>query len=188
MDEKDKLILQALEKDSRMSLKKLAKDLDIRTNAIYQRIQKLQNAGILKGYSIIIDPDKLGLIYHYLIKVRLQKMITNKPDQIFLQSTSKYLAETYKNIMLAGVGEDDTIYLIVTFNKPEELQAFLDDVQVKPLMEEVETVRLLNFAQGTKLFRFIDAPMSKDDERIFFDDTLGEDDDVDEDEDNIVEF
>ncbi|MFX0099261.1 MAG: AsnC family transcriptional regulator [Candidatus Hodarchaeota archaeon] len=41
MDEIDKKLLLSLEKDARVSLKNLAKELEVKTSTIYHRLHKL---------------------------------------------------------------------------------------------------------------------------------------------------
>jgi len=60
IDEVDFTLLTLLRKNCRMSLTEMAKDLGITVPAIKYRIQKLEQNGIIKKYSAIIDYEKLG--------------------------------------------------------------------------------------------------------------------------------
>jgi Lrp/AsnC family transcriptional regulator for asnA, asnC and gidA len=46
--------------DARVPFLEVARACDVSGAAIHQRIQKLTNAGILKGSQFIIDPEKIG--------------------------------------------------------------------------------------------------------------------------------
>jgi DNA-binding Lrp family transcriptional regulator len=61
MDSVDRKILRLLEKDARhTSLRKIAREVGLSTSGVRRRIQQLQNANIIKKYSVIIDPKKCG--------------------------------------------------------------------------------------------------------------------------------
>ena len=60
MDEKDLLILEMLSKNARIPYLKIAKILNISDTAVRKRIKRLEEKGIIEGYTIKIDPEKLG--------------------------------------------------------------------------------------------------------------------------------
>lgn len=60
MDNIDKKILSILQKDGRISVQKLAKKLPMSVPAAYERIRKLEDSGVITGYTACIDYTKLG--------------------------------------------------------------------------------------------------------------------------------
>jgi Lrp/AsnC family transcriptional regulator for asnA, asnC and gidA len=60
MDEKDEAILLMLMRNSRIPLTKIAKKLGITETAIRKRIRKLEDRGVIKSYTAIIDPFFIG--------------------------------------------------------------------------------------------------------------------------------
>ncbi len=60
MDDKDKIIIEMLMKNARISLAEIAETLKISDVAVSKRIKKLEESGIIKGYTAIVDPIKLG--------------------------------------------------------------------------------------------------------------------------------
>jgi Lrp/AsnC family transcriptional regulator for asnA, asnC and gidA len=60
LDALDKQILKLIAADARIPFLEVARACDVSGAAIHQRIQKLTNAGILKGSQFIIDPEKIG--------------------------------------------------------------------------------------------------------------------------------
>lgn len=60
-DEIDMKILQILEKDSRSSFNEIAKRLQLSESAIRKRVLGLQSKGVIKKFTIQVDPAKLGL-------------------------------------------------------------------------------------------------------------------------------
>jgi len=60
LDEKDRAILKELEKDSRRSTKSIAKDLNIPRATVHERIRRMTERGIIKGFTVVPDFGKLG--------------------------------------------------------------------------------------------------------------------------------
>jgi len=59
-DEVDKKIVQLLEEDSRRSFNEISKKLKLSESAIRKRIVSLQDRGIIRKFTIRVDPSKLG--------------------------------------------------------------------------------------------------------------------------------
>ena len=60
LDSLDKKILQLIADDARVPFLEVARACNVSGAAIHQRIQKLNNLGVLKGSQFIIDPEKIG--------------------------------------------------------------------------------------------------------------------------------
>ncbi|HSV42807.1 MAG TPA: Lrp/AsnC family transcriptional regulator [Methanomassiliicoccales archaeon] len=60
LDDKDKAILLELEKDARRSTKAIAKDLNIPRATVHERIKRMMDRGVIKGFTVKPDHAKLG--------------------------------------------------------------------------------------------------------------------------------
>ena len=60
LDSLDKKILQLIADDARVPFLEVARACNVSGAAIHQRIQKLNNLGVLKGSQFIIEPEKIG--------------------------------------------------------------------------------------------------------------------------------
>jgi Lrp/AsnC family leucine-responsive transcriptional regulator len=78
MDEKDRLILQELKKNSNRSTQQLGKATKIPSTTIHNRIKKLEKIGIIKQYTIQIDNKKLGHVQAYFEVVLNPNVIVNE--------------------------------------------------------------------------------------------------------------
>src|SRR5437762_14350703 len=56
----DRIILERLQKDDKVSLGDLAKKTGLASSSVHCRIKRLEEEGIIKGYHAIVDPVKLG--------------------------------------------------------------------------------------------------------------------------------
>lgn len=62
MDEKDKILLNELGKDSKRSVQELSKATKIPSTTVYNRIKDLEKEGIIKHYTVKLDNKKVGKI------------------------------------------------------------------------------------------------------------------------------
>jgi DNA-binding Lrp family transcriptional regulator len=60
LDDKDRAILKELQKDARRSTKSIAKDLAIPRATVHERIKRMIDKGVVKGFTVVPDHAKLG--------------------------------------------------------------------------------------------------------------------------------
>jgi len=73
MDDLDKRILNKLVANSRMSYQEIARELVVSGGTIHVRINKMKEAGIIKGSKLLIDVRKLGFEFHAFVGINLVK-------------------------------------------------------------------------------------------------------------------
>ena len=61
MDEKDMKIIEVLKKDSSMSTQAISKEAGIPVTTVHNRIKRMKDQGIIKGYTVMLDHSKIGL-------------------------------------------------------------------------------------------------------------------------------
>ncbi|EQB90435.1 Lrp/AsnC family leucine-responsive transcriptional regulator [Clostridium punense] len=71
-DEIDMMILKELQEDSRLSIRELAKRINLSPPSVTERVRKLEDEGIIEGYTIKINKKKLGLSVDCIIKVTMK--------------------------------------------------------------------------------------------------------------------
>jgi DNA-binding Lrp family transcriptional regulator len=71
LDELDKKIIKALNKNARMSFRQVAKKLKISPTTLHNKVRKLENSGILKGYIPLIDTESVGYNLTAIIGLRV---------------------------------------------------------------------------------------------------------------------
>lgn len=72
MDLRDKKIIAALQEDSSLSQRQLAEKVNLSQNACWRRLQKLNESGVIKGSTVLLDREKLdlGLVVFMMVKTR----------------------------------------------------------------------------------------------------------------------
>lgn len=60
-DDTDRTLLRALQHDGRISITDLAQQVELTPPTVQRRVKLLEDAGVIKGYTAILDPLKLDL-------------------------------------------------------------------------------------------------------------------------------
>ena len=71
LDSVDRALLDELQKDGRLANKVLAQRVGIAPSTCLARTQRLQNAGVIRGYSAQVDPAAVGRGLQAMLMVRL---------------------------------------------------------------------------------------------------------------------
>ncbi len=95
IDDIDKTILMFLIENTRMPFTEIAKKMNVSAGTIHVRVKKLEDAGIIKGTTLITDYDKMG--YQFVAYLGLLLTKTNKIQTV--------LDELYKipNVTVAHI-------------------------------------------------------------------------------------
>lgn len=72
IDEMDRRILSLLQQDARLPNAEIARRVGMAPSATLERLRKLEERGVIKGYEVRLDPRKLGLGLTAFIYVRTQ--------------------------------------------------------------------------------------------------------------------
>ena len=73
----DKIILNNLMEDARMSINQLAKLVGISGAAVHQRLKKLEKAHLIQGSQMKVNPKKLGYTTLAFVGIYLDKAMNN---------------------------------------------------------------------------------------------------------------
>ncbi len=87
-DEADAKIIEALIGDARMSLKDLAAQVGLSSPGVSERIRRLQERGVIRGFTAEIDPKALGYSLQAIVRIRplpgklhiVQQLIQDIPE------------------------------------------------------------------------------------------------------------
>lgn len=70
MDQIDRAILRALQKDSSLSQRDLAEKVGLSQNACWRRVRALREAGVIRGETVRLDQGRLGLGLTIFVMIR----------------------------------------------------------------------------------------------------------------------
>jgi Lrp/AsnC family leucine-responsive transcriptional regulator len=69
-DEVDLRLLEELQRDARVSTAELGRRVGLSAPAVADRVRRLEDDGVIRGYRADVDPRKLGYTLGVLIRVR----------------------------------------------------------------------------------------------------------------------
>ena len=70
LDAIDARILRALVDDARISIAELARTVGFSSPSVSERVKRLEEAGVIEGYTVMIDPRALGLPLAAWLRIR----------------------------------------------------------------------------------------------------------------------
>jgi Lrp/AsnC family leucine-responsive transcriptional regulator len=73
LDRYDVAILDELQKDGRRSIVELSEKVGLSGTPCARRVKLLEEAGIIQGYTAVIDPAQLGLKIQAFVQVKLER-------------------------------------------------------------------------------------------------------------------
>jgi Lrp/AsnC family transcriptional regulator, leucine-responsive regulatory protein len=67
LDQRDKDILTALQADARATYADVAARVGLSASAVHDRVRKLEQQGVIRGYTAMVDPESIGLFVTALV-------------------------------------------------------------------------------------------------------------------------
>ncbi|WP_440112769.1 Lrp/AsnC family transcriptional regulator [Paenibacillus sp. QZ-Y1] len=72
LDRTDYHILRQLREDARLSMRELARKVNLSPSSVSERVRRMEDAGIIQGYHVHIDRSRLGCGVRCMIEVTLR--------------------------------------------------------------------------------------------------------------------
>ncbi|NNM60815.1 MAG: Lrp/AsnC family transcriptional regulator [Steroidobacteraceae bacterium] len=73
MDRIDSKILQEIQADGRISIQDLARKVGLSASPCLRRLRMLEAAGVIRGYTAIVDEERFGLPVTAFVRLRLDR-------------------------------------------------------------------------------------------------------------------
>lgn len=148
IDDTDYKILSELQMDCRISIRQLSKKVSLSAPSVNERIKRLESCGIIEGYTIKINKEKIGFPLSCIIKVtikngeysRFKKFIHNHPRSESCVRTAGgacfivKLALTAVLEVEAFIDEISSFAVTVTMMVLSEVDVNDDILKFKPLL------------------------------------------------------
>jgi Lrp/AsnC family leucine-responsive transcriptional regulator len=120
LDNLDVAILKALVENARVPIKTLAGRIGLSSPSTAERIRRLEEAGVIEGYSARLNPTALGLPLAVLIRIR--------PMPGELDRVAKLLAKKASVVECDRVTGDDCFVAKAHVQTVGELERLIDDL------------------------------------------------------------
>ncbi len=117
IDDLDIKIISLLQKNARLSYREIARELNVAVGTVYNRIKKLEDGGVIKGYAPVLDYEKLGFGLTTIIGIKAQgRKITEIERQI---------AKKARAMMVYDITGEFDIIVVAKFKSREEMNSFV---------------------------------------------------------------
>jgi Lrp/AsnC family leucine-responsive transcriptional regulator len=123
LDDFDRRILETLLGDARISLKDLAAAVGLSSPSVSERLNRLRERGVIRGFTVELDPQALGF--------RLQAIVRIRPLPGKLQVVGKLLQEIPEVCECDKVTGDDCYVARLYVRSIEQLDQILDRIADK---------------------------------------------------------
>ncbi len=136
IDALDRKILAALNEDARKSTREIAEAVGASTGTVYNRLKKLGERGVIRGYIPLLDHLKTGYVFTILILIQVEgEYITDVEDR---------LAATQEVMAVYDITGDFDVALIAKFKTQAALNTFIKSLLKIPHIRRTVTSMVLN--------------------------------------------
>jgi len=131
LNETDMKILQILLEDARFSSRQIAKKVGVSVGTVLSRIKKMEDDQLIKGYSVIINHEKLG----YELTV-VMEVTVSKGRLVEMENEIAKISNVCSVYDVTGLTD---AFIIAKFKSREELGRFTKRLLALPYIERTNT-------------------------------------------------
>jgi Lrp/AsnC family leucine-responsive transcriptional regulator len=100
LDKFDVAILQALQRDARMSLQELSQHVGLTSSPCWSRIKRMEQAGVIEGYTVQLNAERLDLSDTVIVQVTLDSH-SDEPRYEFVRALEA-IPEVIEAFLVSG--------------------------------------------------------------------------------------
>jgi Lrp/AsnC family leucine-responsive transcriptional regulator len=150
LDQIDLKILSILQNQGRAHLADIAKEVDLSSPAVMERVKKLESSGIIKGYQAVLDPKKVGKDVAAFVGVSVA-------HQRYIDAFASYVARQRDVLECHHVTGEESFILKVKTANTESLEKLLGEIRslegvtgtiTKVVLSSVKESQKLEFDNG----------------------------------------
>lgn len=131
LNETDMKILQILLEDARFSSRQIAKKVGVSVGTVLSRIKKMEEDGLIKGYSVIMNHERLG----YELTV-VMEVTVSKGRLVEMENEIAKIPNVCSVYDVTGLTD---AFIIAKFKTREELGKFTKRLLALPYIERTNT-------------------------------------------------
>lgn len=137
LDDIDRAIVAALCEDGRMSMRALAAKLHISRAGAYARVQRLEDVGVITGYTAQVDPQRYGYGLSAYVHLKIAQSAWKQ-----LRTNLMAIAEVEHAALVSG--DSDIVLLVRTRDTAALRELVLNTFQNMPEVVSTQTVLIFD--------------------------------------------
>lgn len=145
LDPTDRAILRELQQNARITNTDLAQRVDLSAPGVQKRLRKLEDSGVIRHYTAMVDPEAVGYDMLCFVQVTLQRHEPTAVDHF--RQVIQTMAEVLECYHLTG--EHDYLLKVVVRNRKHLETFLLDTLTPVPGMDKIRTSLVLNEIKAT---------------------------------------
>ncbi len=118
LDSVDVQLLYSLETNARISIADLARSLNMSAPSVSERLRRLEESGVIQGFTVKVDPKLLGYSLAFYIRIR--------PIPGKLSKVVSLIAEIEEIVECERITGDDCFIAKVYLRSTEELERIIN--------------------------------------------------------------
>jgi Lrp/AsnC family transcriptional regulator for asnA, asnC and gidA len=119
MDSVDFKLLRIITDDARTPLKKMAREVGLSPSGVRRRIKRLERVGVIKQYSVLIDPQKCGY--------KVLALVTIEADSKGIKELVRNLQRRHEVCELHKMTGEDRLVAKIRSKDIESLNKFIEE-------------------------------------------------------------
>lgn len=136
LDEVDKAIIRELLANARLSFREIARRIGTSTATVANKVKKLEEEGVIKGYTAVVDAEKLGYDIAAVIEIVISRgKVTEVEEDVAKMPNVQAVYDV--------TGQSDAI-VIARFKSRTELSKFIKKLLSMEHVERTITHIVLN--------------------------------------------
>lgn len=139
IDNKDLRILREVLSDARLSYREIARRVGLSVATVKARINKLEKRGVIRGYTAILDPSKLGYDVSAIIEIVIAKGKLREVEEEIAKNSNVYAVYDV-------TGASDAM-ILVRFKSRGELSRFVKSLLAMDYVERTVTHIILGIVK-----------------------------------------
>jgi len=132
LDHLDHRILAFLRQDGRATHAAIARSLNLSGPAVYARVRRMEESGVIRSYSVVTDPAILGAPLQAIIRV------TTRPHVAEGDTFEGFVKDEPRIVSCFDVDGEDSYVLITRCASPEDLKQLL--IEIRSIPQVIRTV------------------------------------------------
>jgi DNA-binding Lrp family transcriptional regulator len=142
LDAIDRQLVLALQRNARASNKELAELVGLAPSSCLQRLRRLRDRGVFRGFHADVDPALLGRSFQAIIAVRLGVHSRDLIDDFYA-----HILELPESLGVFHVGGADDYLIHVAVPDPHHLRELVLELTARPEVEHVETRLIFEYVR-----------------------------------------
>ncbi len=138
MKELDQKILEILTNDARTPHAQIGKQVGLSRPAVTERVKRLEQSGIIEGYSAVLNPEALGQSLTAFISAKHQGVLNDE-----VQLTLNELAKHGEILEIHSIAGDDCFLIKVRTTDMKSLNRIVNHMKQPPLRMVTKTTIVL---------------------------------------------